>query len=147
LKSLTQTPDKSGAFIPSRERRWDGCAESSSKGNRAAYRFANEAVQIATNMQDEELLAATKYTRGCAHLEWGLFGTIQQGQLDLDWSKIRKAMSDFQSIIKQAEAQPGVLHAKLLSRKRQSLALPRNWCCSLALPGVGICLLRENHYS
>jgi hypothetical protein len=45
-----------------------------------AYMYANNAVYVAKSMEDDELLAAAKYIRGCTKLEWGLFGVMKRGR-------------------------------------------------------------------
>ncbi len=62
----------------------------------AAYTHANEAVRVAKNMNDSDLLATAFYTRGCTSLEWGMFGTIVQGVFQVQRDKISAAARDFE---------------------------------------------------
>lgn len=64
-----------------------------------AFSYANNAVRIAKSLEDEELIAATRYTRGCVKLEWGLYGSVQQGQFQVDSNKIEKASYEFQALL------------------------------------------------
>ena len=78
-----------------------------------AYVYANNAVRVAKRMEDEELLAVAKYTRGCTKLEWGLFGNRQQGVFQIDRDHVKDAIRDFQAILQHAGPQQEVIHPQL----------------------------------
>jgi hypothetical protein len=78
-----------------------------------AYNYANHAVLSAKSIEDEELLATAKHTRGLVKLAWGQFGTMQQGRFQVDRSKVQEAARDFQDILNKATRQPGSIHPQL----------------------------------
>jgi hypothetical protein len=78
-----------------------------------AYAYTNNAVHIATNMEDDELLVAAWYTRGSEQFARAQFGTMRQGIFQIDRDKIQDAMHDFQAIVDKAKAQPESLHPQL----------------------------------
>lgn len=78
-----------------------------------ASMYANHAVDVAKNLDDDELIATAKYTRGCAQLEWGIFGFVKQGSLRIDQGKVRSALLDFQDILTQIKKQHVALHPQL----------------------------------
>lgn len=78
-----------------------------------AYAYANDAVQVAKSMMDEDLIATARYMRGCAKAEWGRRGIIRQGMFQLDQEKIQDAILDFQKILAYAHSKPGHLHPQL----------------------------------
>lgn len=78
-----------------------------------AYMYANNAVYVAKSMEDDELLAAAKYIRGCTKLEWGLFGVMKRGRFQLDSDKIKDAIADFQEILHQTHLQKASIHPQL----------------------------------
>jgi DNA-binding SARP family transcriptional activator len=78
-----------------------------------AYIYANTAVRVAKSLEDGNLIATTKYTRGCVKLEWAQFGTAKQGILQLDKEKVWEAIRDFQEILDMAHSQRTPLHPQL----------------------------------
>ena len=65
-----------------------------------AYQHANEAVRVAKSMNDSDLLATALFTRGWTRLEWGLFGTMQDGVFQMQQDKVSAAIRDFDDAIK-----------------------------------------------
>jgi tetratricopeptide (TPR) repeat protein len=78
-----------------------------------AYVYANNAVRVAKSLEDAELQAAATYTRGCTKLEWGLFGTTQQGIFQIDRGKAKDAIRDFQAILQKTGIQQEGIHPQL----------------------------------
>jgi DNA-binding SARP family transcriptional activator len=78
-----------------------------------AYTYANNAVLVATSLEDGDLIAMTKYTRGCVKLEWAQFGAVKQGMLQLNKEKVRDAIRDFQNALNMAHVQRTPLHPQL----------------------------------
>lgn len=78
-----------------------------------AYTYANSAVQVARSLEDSELLATTKYTRGCTKLEWGLFGMMKLGGFQIDKQKIGDAIRDFQDILQTQSTRQDAIHPQL----------------------------------
>lgn len=78
-----------------------------------AYAYANDAVQVAKSMEDGDLIATARYMRGCAKAEWGRRGIVQQGIFQLDQSKIKDAILDFQKILAYAHSKQGHIHPQL----------------------------------
>ncbi len=78
-----------------------------------AYHYADHAVQLATSLEDGELIATTKYTRGCIQLEWAQFGTVKQMRLQLDAQKVKDALSDFQDVLQATHSRYLSLHPQL----------------------------------
>jgi hypothetical protein len=64
-----------------------------------AYYHANQAVRVAKSMEDPDLIVTALYTRGCTHLEWGLFGTMEHGVFQVQQDQIRAAIRDFAEAI------------------------------------------------
>ncbi len=60
-----------------------------------AYYHANESVRVAKSMEDSDLLAAALFSRGWTRLEWGLFGTIEQGMFQVQQDQLEAAIRDF----------------------------------------------------
>src|SRR5579883_1453082 len=60
-----------------------------------AYIHANNAVRIARQMDDTDLLASARHTRGLVLLAWGQSGYLRQGQLQDDRAKLQRAASEF----------------------------------------------------
>ncbi len=96
-----------------------------------AYAHANEAVRVAKSMQDSDLIATALFTRGWTCLEWGLFGTMQQGVFQIQQDKIRAAIDDFGATLKVFPSQDG-MHPQLrgclsmyMARAQAALALSR----------------------
>jgi DNA-binding SARP family transcriptional activator len=94
-----------------------------------AYIYANTAVRVAKLLGNDTLIATARYTRGCTKLEWGLFGTIEQGRFQQDHKKIQNALADFEAILLLSHRQPALLHPQLLgstqlqwSRAQQALS-------------------------
>jgi hypothetical protein len=81
-----------------------------------SYIHANEAVQVAKAMQDKDLIATALYTRGCTHLEWGMFGTLKQGIFQIQQNKIEAAIRDLEGARKVYEEEGKGIHPQLLSR-------------------------------
>lgn len=83
-----------------------------------SYYHANEAVRVARSMKDSDLLATALFTRGWTCLEWGLFGTIQQGVFQVQQDKLSAAIHDFSKAKKLFPAQDGKtsMHPQLLGR-------------------------------
>jgi tetratricopeptide (TPR) repeat protein len=65
----------------------------------AAYHYANAAVHVAQQMHDHDLLATALYTRGQTALEWGVFGQVAQGRLQIQQDKLQNAIRDFQTAL------------------------------------------------
>ncbi|MGB8343426.1 MAG: hypothetical protein WCD86_01005 [Ktedonobacteraceae bacterium] len=82
--------------------------------NTLAYRYSHHAVQVATSMNDSDLLATSLYNRGCVSLAWGQFGVLEQGRIQIERGKIQSAMHDFENILHLAEAQPDTIHPQLV---------------------------------
>lgn len=53
-----------------------------------SYSYADFAVQVASRMEDDDLIATTTYTRGCIQLQWGQFAVVKQGRLQLVKSQL-----------------------------------------------------------
>ncbi len=64
-----------------------------------SYHHANEAVRVAKSMNDSDLLATALFTRGWTRLEWGLFGTMQQGVFQVQQDKASAAVRDFDNAL------------------------------------------------
>ncbi|MBA2287700.1 MAG: hypothetical protein H0W02_19670 [Ktedonobacteraceae bacterium] len=96
-----------------------------------AYSHANEAVRVAKSMQDNDLIATALFTRGWTCLEWGLFGSMQQGVFQVQQEKIRAAIDDFGATLKVFPVQDD-MHPQLrgcltmyMARAQAALALSR----------------------
>ena len=85
-------------------------------------------------MQDSDLIATALFTRGWTRLEWGLFGSMQQGIFQVQQDKISAAIGDFDGAMKVFPSQDGKdsMHPQLLgclvmyrSRARAVLALSK----------------------
>ncbi len=88
-----------------------------------AYRYANNAVRVAKSLEDGDLIATTKYTRGCVRLEWAQFGTVtQDGMLQLNKEKVQGAIRDFQDILDMVHRQRTPLHPQLYGFTHLQLA-------------------------
>nr|BBH86368.1 hypothetical protein KTC_11190 [Thermosporothrix sp. COM3] len=85
----------------------------------AAYRSANEAVRVARQMQDNDLIATALYTRGCIKAEWARRVTVFNGMFQLDTGKMKSAAKDFQGVL-QLEQETSI-HPQLagFTKKRQ----------------------------
>src|SRR5579859_2940987 len=81
-----------------------------------AYVYANNAVRIAKMLEDTDLLASTRHTRGLVLLAWGQSGYLHQGQLQDDRGKIQRAAAEFQSILDEESKCPGKFHPQLLAQ-------------------------------
>lgn len=90
-----------------------------------AYIYANDAVRIAKMMDDTDLLASTRHTRGLVLLAWGQSGYLRQGQLQDDRGKIEKAVLEFQALLDEERRRPATFHPQLLVQTmiQQSRAL------------------------
>ncbi len=78
-----------------------------------AYILVNDAVRVAKNIGDSELIAAARYARGCTNLEWGSFGHIEGGIFHPKQEKIHDAIRDLQTVLKQSEDEPESVHPQL----------------------------------
>lgn len=78
-----------------------------------AHRYADHAVQIAHSLEDGELLATTKYMRGCVNLEWGLFGTLEEMKLQPDEQRIQDAIDDLLAVLQSAHSRYLSIHPQL----------------------------------
>ena len=72
-----------------------------------AYQHANEAVRVARSMSDSDLLATALFTRGWTRLEWGLFGTMQQGVFQVQRDKMSAAIHDFDHALQVFPSEDG----------------------------------------
>ncbi len=99
-----------------------------------AYYYANEAVRVARSMDDSDLIATALFTRGKTRLEWGQFGTIEQGTFQVQLDKTKAAIRDFQEALQlfPAQGDKESMHPQLLgiltiylSRARALLAVSR----------------------
>jgi len=99
-----------------------------------AYYHSNEAVRVAKSMDDNDLIVTALFTRGWTRLEWGMFGTIEQGIFQVQQDKLSAAIRDFQEALHLFPAQGGKenMHPQLLgnlkiylSRAQSALALSR----------------------
>jgi len=81
-----------------------------------AYMCANNAVRLARVMDDTDLLASSRHTRGLVLLAWGQSGYLRQGQLLDNRGKIKKAALEFQSILDEESRYPGKFHPQLLAQ-------------------------------
>jgi tetratricopeptide (TPR) repeat protein len=81
-----------------------------------AYIYANNAVRIAKMIEDTDLLASTRHTRGLVLLAWGQSGYFHQGQLQDDRGKIQRAASEFQSILDEELKCPEKFHPQLIGQ-------------------------------
>jgi tetratricopeptide (TPR) repeat protein len=99
-----------------------------------AYHHSNEAVRVAKSMNDADLIAAALFTRGRTRMEWGTFGTIEQGVFQVQLDKISAAIRDFQAALNIFPAQDSKddMHPQLsgklkicLNHARAILALNR----------------------
>lgn len=97
-----------------------------------AYYHANEAVRVAKNMDDGDLIATALFTRAWTRLEWGLFGTMKQSIFQAQQDKIIAAIHDFEEAIKVFPSGDGKggMHPQLrgclvmyMSRAQAALAL------------------------
>ncbi len=81
-----------------------------------AYHYANEAVRVAKSTEDSDLIATALFTRGWTRLEWGMFGTIEQGMFQVQQDKIKGAIHDFQEALDLFPAQNNKerMHPQLL---------------------------------
>ena len=79
-----------------------------------AYYHSNEAVRLAKNMEDNDLIATALFTRGWTRLEWGMFGTIVQNMFQVKQDKIEEAINDLEKAKKAVEAEEE-LHPQLLA--------------------------------
>jgi hypothetical protein len=93
-----------------------------------AYHHANEAVRVAKNMNDTDLIATALFTRGWTRLEWGMFGTIEQSVFQVQQDKISAAIRDFEAALDGKEN----LHPQLfafvsvfLARAKTTLAISK----------------------
>jgi hypothetical protein len=75
--------------------------------------YANNAVRVAKSLEDEELLAAATYTRGCTKLEWGLFGCRRQGMFQIDRDAVKDAIRDFQVVLPKTDLLQERIHPQL----------------------------------
>ena len=64
-----------------------------------AYYHSNEAVQVAKSMDESDLIATALFTRGRTRMEWGAFGTTQQGVFQVQQDKLKGAIGDFQEAL------------------------------------------------
>ena len=101
----------------------------------SAHAHANEAVRVAKNMNDSDLLATALFMRGWTYLEWGLFGVMKQGVFQVQQNKVSAAIRDFEAAKHVFPAQDGNehMHPQLLgalsvylSRAQAALATSRN---------------------
>lgn len=81
-----------------------------------AYIYANNAVRVAKIIDDTDLLASSRHTRGLVLLAWGQSGYLYRGQLQDDRGKIQRAVSEFQSILAEELKCPGRLHPQLVGQ-------------------------------
>jgi tetratricopeptide (TPR) repeat protein len=81
-----------------------------------AYLFANNAVNVAERIDDTDLLASARHTRGLVLLAWGQSGYLHHGQLRDDRGKIQQAASEFQAILDEELQCPGKFHPQLLAQ-------------------------------
>ncbi len=78
-----------------------------------AYAYASHAVRLAKRMKDNDLIATTKYTRGCIKLQWGQFDVMKKGSFQIERRKVEDAIRDFQAIL-NGESSPGAdIHPQL----------------------------------
>jgi hypothetical protein len=80
-----------------------------------SYYHANQAVRVAKSMNDSDLIATALFTRGWTRLEWGLYGTMQQGVFQVQQDKLHAAIHDFEEARKVFPSQDG-MHPQLLGR-------------------------------
>jgi len=78
-----------------------------------AYTYANHALEVARSMEDDELIATAKYTRGCIQLQRGQFGVMKQRRFQLDRKNIEDAIRDFQDILDKITSQQISIHPQL----------------------------------
>jgi tetratricopeptide (TPR) repeat protein len=99
-----------------------------------AHYHANEAVRVAKGMDDSDLMATALFTRGWTRLEWGMFGTMEQGVFQVQQDKLKAAVRDFQEALNLFPAQNDKesMHPQLLgnlimyvSRAQAALAVSR----------------------
>jgi hypothetical protein len=79
-----------------------------------SHYHANQAVRVAKAMKDTDLIATSLYARGCTYLQWGRFGTLEKGVLQIQGDKISKAIRDFEAAKKAAENTGKSLHPQLV---------------------------------
>ncbi len=95
-----------------------------------AYYHANETVRVAKSMDDRDLIATALFTRGWTHLEWGMFGRIEQGIFQVQQDKLNAAIRDFEEALHLFPAQnsnegmhPQLLGNLLMQLYRARIAL------------------------
>ncbi len=71
-----------------------------------SYFYANNAVRVTKNMDQEHMVAMAQYRRGYTSLVWGLFGeTDTTGTFKLNADKINAAIRDFEQALPSARPQ------------------------------------------
>jgi tetratricopeptide (TPR) repeat protein len=81
-----------------------------------AYIYANHAVRLAKMIDDTDLLASSRHTRGLVLLAWGQSGYLHQGKLQDDRGKIQRAALEFQSLLDEELKCPGKFHPQLIGQ-------------------------------
>ena len=83
-----------------------------------SYSHSNEAVRIAKEMNDSEILATALYNRGCTYLEWGAFGILKMGVFQVQQNKIEGAIHDFEraKALHEDKSTQKNIHPQLLGR-------------------------------
>ena len=81
-----------------------------------SYEHANQAVRVAKETKDLDLIATALYTRGRTYLEWGMYGTLEKerGIFQGDRDKITRAIRDFEHARKLGKNTESLLHPQLL---------------------------------
>ena len=78
-----------------------------------SHYYANQAVRVAKATKDIDLIATALYTRGCAYLWWGIFGTLAKGVFEIQLGKIKSAIRNFEDAKKAHENTEKSLHPQL----------------------------------
>lgn len=79
-----------------------------------SYHYANQAVRVAMETDDTDLIATARYTRGRTYLEWGMTGTLERGVFKVQGDKIDKAIRDFEDAKNAAENTDKNLHPQVV---------------------------------
>lgn len=78
-----------------------------------SHYYANLAVKVAKATQDTDLIATALYTRGRTYLEWGRYGKLERGVLQVQIDKINDAITNFEDAKKAGEDTDKRLHPQL----------------------------------
>jgi hypothetical protein len=78
-----------------------------------SHYYANQAVRVAKAMEDTDMIATALYTRGCAYLWWGMFGTLAKGVFQIQLDKINSAICNFEDAKKAHKNTEKSLHPQL----------------------------------